>query len=98
MLEGSRILMLLDAPYPKDIRLEKEISALIAAGAEVTLVCYRKEGEALREVVDGCHVVRTNEVITKSKKGWVDIWNAIVFVNRPIKKVLDSLEDEFDAV
>ncbi|MCZ4409353.1 glycosyltransferase family 4 protein [Cryomorphaceae bacterium 1068] len=98
MLEGSRILMLLDAPYPKDIRLEKEISALIDAGANVTLVCYRKEGEPRREKVDGCNVVRTAEVITNSKKGWVDIWNSISFINRPIKKVLDSLEVEFDVV
>lgn len=90
--------MLLDAPYPKDIRLEKEISALLSAGAEVTLACYRKEGEPLTETIDGCKVVRTKEAITKSKKGWVDIWNAIVFINRPIKQVLDSLEGEFDVV
>jgi glycosyltransferase involved in cell wall biosynthesis len=36
-----RILMLLDAPFPPDVRVEKEIRTLVSAGHEVHLLCYR---------------------------------------------------------
>lgn len=35
--------MLLNAPYPPDIRVKKEIDALTEAGFEIALVCHKKE-------------------------------------------------------
>lgn len=36
-----RILMLLDAPFPPDVRVEKEIGTLVGEGHEVHVLCYR---------------------------------------------------------
>lgn len=50
--------MLLNAPYPSDIRVKKEAGALIAGGHRVFLLCLRKHGQAVDEMVDGIHVHR----------------------------------------
>jgi glycosyltransferase involved in cell wall biosynthesis len=39
----KKILMLLNAPYPPDIRVKKEVDALIGAGFEISLICHAKE-------------------------------------------------------
>ncbi len=50
--------MILNAPYPHDIRVKKEADALIAAGFRVHLLCLRKASEPYEEVVDGLKVTR----------------------------------------
>lgn len=95
----KRILMVIDAYYPTDIRLKKEIDSLLSNQIKITLACYRREGEAVKENLDGLEVVRTEEVITSRKKGFIDIRNAITFVNKPIWELLNSLKNQhFDAV
>jgi glycosyltransferase involved in cell wall biosynthesis len=39
----KKILMLLNAPYPPDIRVKKEVDALTGAGFEIALICHAKE-------------------------------------------------------
>jgi hypothetical protein len=35
--------MLLNAPYPPDIRVKKEVDALTGAGFEIALICHAKD-------------------------------------------------------
>ena len=54
-----RILMVLDAPFPPDIRVEKEAHSLIDAGHEVHLACYAHARETpTYERMAGLHVHR----------------------------------------
>jgi len=50
--------MLLDDTYPADIRIAKEADALLAAGHEVVLLCFRDGDEPRRETIDGVEVIR----------------------------------------
>ncbi len=50
--------MLLNAPYPADIRVKKESDALIKAGFEVHLLCLRKKGQNESEQFEGINVHR----------------------------------------
>jgi len=53
-----RTCMLLDDTYPADIRIAKEADALLAAGHEVVLLCFRDGDEPRRETIDGVEVIR----------------------------------------
>ncbi len=93
-----RILMVLDGHYPTDLRLEKQIPVLLEAGYEVTLVCYRRHGESTEESLNGLKVIRTKMAVTHTLQGYIDILNALFFINIPIRNALNSLKGEFDAV
>jgi glycosyltransferase involved in cell wall biosynthesis len=90
--------MVLDAYYPSDLRLEKEIPALQDAGIQVTLICYRRSGEAQEEMRDGLRIIRTKEVISHTRMGIADVLNALFFINFPIWRALQSPDAQFDAV
>jgi glycosyltransferase involved in cell wall biosynthesis len=55
-----RILMVLDKPFRTDLRVEREIRALVGAGHRVTLLCERMDGEAERSDWNGAAVWRTS--------------------------------------
>jgi glycosyltransferase involved in cell wall biosynthesis len=55
-----RILMVLDKPFRTDLRVEREIKALVGAGHRVTLLCERMDGEAERDEWNGAAVWRIN--------------------------------------
>lgn len=65
-MEATNIGMLLNAPYPADMRVRKEALALIGAGFRVSLLCLRRRDEKDAEIVDGIHVTRilagTNDI------------------------------------
>ena len=95
--------MLLDAAYPNDIRVEKEASALVGAGCEVTLLCARRLGELAREEIGGLNVIRMNIPSASdqfNKKGWHDIFGAVDFLFRDVfREALKWTQDlEVDAV
>ena len=94
----TKILMVIDEHFPPDLRLEKEIPVLKNSGYELTLVCYRKKGQALEEILNGVRIIRTRIAISHSLKGYFDILNSIFFINWPIKRTLNSLNDEYDIV
>jgi glycosyltransferase involved in cell wall biosynthesis len=50
--------MLLNAPYPSDVRIKKETDALLRAGHTIHLLCLRRKDEATTEKVDGITVTR----------------------------------------
>ncbi len=50
--------MVLDEEYPPDVRVEKEMKALQAAGHTIHLLCYTRTGQPLREHLKGIDVFR----------------------------------------
>src|SRR5690554_4647413 len=92
------VLMVLDNPFPPDLRVRKEFTALIEKGHNVTLVCYRAPGQLLTENISGCKVIRSNRVITKKLKGIVDVYNALFFINPVIRRMLEGLKEDFDVI
>jgi glycosyltransferase involved in cell wall biosynthesis len=55
----KRILMLLEnRPYPQDVRVRREATALVAAGYSVSVICPSDPGQPSRETVNGVRVYR----------------------------------------
>lgn len=72
-----KIGMLLNAPYPSDVRVKKETSALLKAGFTIHLLCLRQEKEKTEEVVDGIRVTR----IDAGKNNYaLALWDVIMSV------------------
>jgi glycosyltransferase involved in cell wall biosynthesis len=67
--------MLLNAPYPSDVRIRKEADALLAAGHQVHLLCLRRDGEKNTELVEGIRVQRIDA--GKNKIG-LAFWDIIM--------------------
>ncbi len=70
--------MLLNAPYPADIRVKKETDALLKAGFEIHLLCLRKKGQADTEVFEGIQVHR----IDAGKNNYqLAFWDVVMSTN-----------------
>src|SRR5215469_12811561 len=55
----NRILMLLEnLPFPQDLRVFREASALSSAGYRVTVICPLAKGQPSREIIHGVRVYR----------------------------------------
>jgi glycosyltransferase involved in cell wall biosynthesis len=52
--------MLLENPFPTDIRVQKEADALINAGHDVILLCPLREGEKRRDFFQDIQIIRFN--------------------------------------
>lgn len=50
--------MLLNAPYPSDVRIKKEADALLKAGHQIHLICLRRKKETYTEHVEGISITR----------------------------------------
>lgn len=50
--------MLLNAPYPSDVRIKKEADALQKAGHQIHLICLRRKDETYTAQVDGIQLTR----------------------------------------
>lgn len=61
--------MILEYPYPFDIRVRKEIYSLMKAGHKVFLLARNRSDEAEQEVIDDLHVVRYRYNETKYMGG-----------------------------
>lgn len=56
---GKRVLMLLEnAPYPHDERVQREATTLVAAGHQVSVIARTSSGQPWRESLDGVQVYR----------------------------------------
>ncbi|MBN1558363.1 MAG: glycosyltransferase family 4 protein [Lentisphaerae bacterium] len=53
-----RVCVLRHGYYPADVRVYKEVRALVEAGMDVDVICLRERGEARRETIDGISVCR----------------------------------------
>lgn len=73
--------MILNAPFPADIRVSKEAQSLIKAGYHVHLLCTNKGNQATEETVESIHVHRVNGLAKHYQIGIWDVINAINFVH-----------------
>lgn len=95
---GVKALMVLDSFFPPDIRVRKEFCALIEAGYDVSLICYRKKGQKKEETILGCKVIRTAASVSNFKKGLTDMYNSVFFINPILKKELNNLREKYDII
>ena len=73
--------MILNAPYPADIRVAKEAQSLIKAGYTVHLLCTNQGKQPIEEVVEGIRVHRINGLSKHYQIGIWDVINAINFIH-----------------
>lgn len=85
------ICMIVDAAYPKDIRVRKEAESLQKGGKNVLIVCPNYNDKKF-EIINGVCVYRIGKNYTKTKKGIHDIIESVFNINLffffGIKKVL----------
>jgi len=99
-LASNRILMILDSHYPPDIRVDKEINALIDAGFSVDLLCYRKQDQPIVEELrnGNFRILRTALVVNHFFLGLIDIANAVFFRNYFLQVELNKLQNPVNFV
>ncbi|MFZ5970654.1 MAG: glycosyltransferase family 4 protein [Bacteroidota bacterium] len=95
----KRILMLLNAPYPADIRVKKEADALIGAGFIVHLLCLRKKNQAATEIFEGIRLHRIDAGKNNYQLAFWDVVMSLKFVHprflRAGKRLLASEKFDF---
>lgn len=97
-VKGVKVLMVLDSFFPPDIRVRKEYVSLIEAGYKVTLVCYRRKGQQKEETILGCRVIRSSTAVSGLRKGLIDMYNSLFFINPILRRELNNLSEEFDII
>jgi glycosyltransferase involved in cell wall biosynthesis len=80
--------MILNAPYPSDVRIKKETDALIASGFQVSLLCLRRAGEKKYETINGLNVKRINAGKNTIQLAFWDVIMATIFIHPAFKRVI----------
>lgn len=91
---ATKLLMLLNAPYPADIRVKKESDALIAAGMEVHLLCLRKNDQAREEVFEGINVHRIDAGKNNYQLAFWDVVMSINFIHPKFKAAAKKILEQ----
>ncbi|MBL7876572.1 MAG: glycosyltransferase family 4 protein [Cyclobacteriaceae bacterium] len=96
----KKILMLLNAPYPADIRVKKETDALIKAGFEIHLLCLRKKDQSKTELFEGIHVHRIDAGKNNYQLAFWDVVMSLQFVHPKFKNKMRQIvaEEKIDRV
>ena len=76
---SKKILMLLNAPYPSDIRVKKESDALLSAGFEIHLLCLRKKDEVYQQEFEGIKITRIDAGTNNYMLAFWDVTMSILF-------------------
>jgi glycosyltransferase involved in cell wall biosynthesis len=84
---SGRTLMLVENPYPQDIRVRNEARSLVQAGYGVSVIAIRKPGEKLAEIVDGVRVYRVPKLTLFQKTRTTDT----SFVGRWLGRVKSTI-------
>ena len=71
--------MLLNAPYPSDIRVKKESDALLSAGFEIHLLCLRKQNQSYTEEFEGIKITRIDAGKNNYVLAFWDVTMSILF-------------------
>ncbi|MCB0487409.1 MAG: glycosyltransferase family 4 protein [Cyclobacteriaceae bacterium] len=87
----KKVVMLLNAPYPADIRVKKETDALVKAGFEIYLICLRKKHQPDAENVDGIKITRIDAGKNNYVLAFWDVIMSITFVHPRFKRALANL-------
>ncbi|MBL7846877.1 MAG: glycosyltransferase family 4 protein [Cyclobacteriaceae bacterium] len=91
---ARKVLMMLNARYPADIRVKKEAGALIRAGVEVHLLSLRGKSDAAQEVVDGIHVHRIRAGVNNYELAFWDVVMSVYQVHPKFKKAARAILEE----
>lgn len=83
--------MLLNAPYPADIRIKKETGALLTAGHKIHLLCLRKKGQPDTELVEGIHVHRIDAGKNNYQLAFWDVIMSLTFVHPKFKAAIRTI-------
>ena len=85
-----KIGMLLNAPYPSDVRVKKETDALINAGFDVFLLCLKRSGEKKEEIINGLHVSRINAGKNDIQLAFWDVLMSLTFIHPVFKRAIPN--------
>lgn len=80
--------MLLNAPYPSDVRIKKETDALLAAGFKVFLLCLRRKGEQSEDQINGLSIQRINAGNGNIQLAFWDAMMSVTFVHPVFKRMM----------
>lgn len=80
--------MLLNAPYPSDVRVKKEATAFLKAGFEVYLLCLRQPGEKKVEQFEGINITRINAGKNKYELAFWDVIMSLTFRHPRFKNAI----------
>lgn len=78
--------MILNAPYPPDMRIKKETDALIRAGFKIHLLCLRRKDDLYEEEVNGIHVTRIDAGTSNMQLAFWDMVMSLTFIHPLFKK------------
>jgi glycosyltransferase involved in cell wall biosynthesis len=87
----KKILMLLNAPYPADIRVKKESDALVKAGFEIHLLCLRKKDQVSSEEFEGIKIHRIDAGKNNYQLAFWDVIMSLNFVHPKFKRAIRNL-------
>jgi glycosyltransferase involved in cell wall biosynthesis len=87
----KKILMLLNAPYPADIRVKKESDALIKAGFEIHLLCLRKKDQVSSEEFEGIKIHRIDAGKNNYQLAFWDVIMSLNFVHPKFKRAIRNV-------
>jgi glycosyltransferase involved in cell wall biosynthesis len=80
--------MVLNAPYPSDLRVGKEAGSLIKSGFDVYLLCLRSHEQRETETVDGIKVIRIDAGVSKAALAFWDVIMSLFFIHPIFKKAI----------
>lgn len=83
--------MLLNAPYPADIRIKKETGALLKAGHQIHLLCLRRKNEPDTELVEGIQVHRIDAGKNNYQLAFWDVVMSLWFVHPRFKVAMRTI-------
>ncbi len=95
---AKNVCLIVQHPYPKDVRVRKEAMALLANSHKVSVIALRDSNEAKHEVVDGVNVYRVG--FQKKRSGVLRYLfeYATFFLYSLFKLNLLDLKEKFDIV
>lgn len=82
--------MILNAPYPADIRIKKETDALIKAGFKIHLLCIKSDEPTDEEVVEGIHVKRIHAGKNNFQLALRDVAMSLTFKHPEFMKAMPA--------
>lgn len=71
--------MILNAPYPADMRVKKETDALISAGFKIHLLCLRRSEEKYTDEINHIHITRIDAGKNNYQLALRDAWMSVTF-------------------
>ena len=80
--------MLLNAPYPSDLRVKKETDALLRAGFKINLLCLRRSDEKYEESFEGIQITRIDAGTNDIHLAFWDVILSMTFIHPRFKKAI----------